>query len=100
MIYVLWEFQISQQNCVDFVKAYKGDGIWAQFFRRDSAYVKTILVRDSEREGSYFTIDLWQNRESYLRFKHRFAADYAKIDKDCEALTDSERLIGIFEEVV
>jgi hypothetical protein len=100
MIYVLWEFQVSLQNCAEFEKAYKADGIWAQLFGRDSAYVKTILVRHSERKGSYLTIDVWKNREAYQQFKHRFAAEYAKIDEDCEALTDSERLIGIFEEIV
>ena len=43
MIHVVWEFQVSQQHCVEFEKAYKGDGIWAQLFRRDPAYVKTVL---------------------------------------------------------
>lgn len=100
MIYVLWEFQVSPQNCAAFENGYKGDGIWAQLFRRDSAYVKTILVRDSERTGSYLTIDVWRDRESYLQFKHLFAVEYAKIDKDWEALTDSERLIGVFDEIV
>ncbi|HKT25055.1 MAG TPA: antibiotic biosynthesis monooxygenase [Terriglobales bacterium] len=100
MIHVLWEFQVPQQKCAEFEKAYKSDGVWSQLFRRHPAYVKTILVRDSERKGCYLTIDVWKNRESYLEFKHRFAADYAKIDKSCEALTDSEGLIGVFEELV
>lgn len=100
MIYVLWGFQVSPQNRAAFEKAYNGDGIWAWLFRRDSNYVKTILVRDSERTGSYLTIDVWKDRDSYLQFKHGFAAEYAKIDKDCEALTDSERLIGVFEEII
>jgi quinol monooxygenase YgiN len=100
MIYVLWEFQVAPEHRAKFEAAYKGDGIWAQLFRRDAAYLKTILVRDGEHTGSYLTIDVWKNRESYLQFKQRFATDYAKMDKDCEALTDSERLIGIFEEIV
>jgi len=100
MIYLLWEFQVTFENRAKFETAYKGDGIWAQLFRQDSAYVKTLLVSSYERAGSYLTIDLWKDRESYLQFKQRFAADYAKIDKDCETLTDSERLIGIFEEII
>ena len=99
MIYVLWEFQVSPQNCAAFEKAYNGEGIWARLFRRDSNYVRTILVRDSEGTSPYLTIDVWKDRESYLQFKHHFAAEYAKIDKDCEALSDSERLIGVFEEI-
>ena len=100
MIYVLWEFHVAPENRVKFETAYKGDGIWGQLFRRDSAYVKTILLKSDELAGSYLTIDVWKNREAYQQFKQRFATDYAKIDKDCEALTDSERLIGIFEEMV
>ncbi|HEU5234219.1 MAG TPA: antibiotic biosynthesis monooxygenase [Terriglobales bacterium] len=100
MIYVMWEFQVAPENRSKFETAYKGDGIWAQLFQRDAAYVETILVRSDEHAGTYLTIDVWKNRESYLQFKQRFAADYAKIDKDCEALTDSERLIGIFEKIV
>jgi|SRR6185312_10554847 len=90
MIYVLWQFQVALENCAKFEKAYKGDGIWAELFRRDAAYLRTVLVSDCDRRGSYLTIDIWKNRESYLQFKDRFAADYAKIDEDCDALTDSE----------
>ena len=100
MIYVLWQFEVSPENCAEFEAAYKGDGIWAQLFRRDAAYVKTILIRDSDKAASYLTIDVWKDRESYLQFKKRFAAHYAKIDSHCEALTTSERLVGIFEEIV
>ena len=100
MIYVLWKFEVSPKNCAEFEAAYRGDGIWAQLFRRDAAYLKTILIRDRDKPGSYLTIDVWKDRESYLQFKKCFAAHYAKIDSDCEALTDSERLIGIFEEIL
>ena len=98
MIYVVWQFQVSPYNRIEFEKAYRNDGVWAQLFRKDPAYVRTTLVREAEHAGSYLTIDIWKDRESYLEFKHRFAAEYSKIDSQCEALTESERLIGFFEE--
>ncbi|HWC17510.1 MAG TPA: antibiotic biosynthesis monooxygenase [Terriglobales bacterium] len=100
MIHVIWEFTVSATHQAAFETAYKSDGVWAQLFRRDPAYCETILVRDRDRAGRYLTIDLWEDRESYLRFKDRFAHDYRKIDKECEQLTENERLIGMFEEVI
>jgi hypothetical protein len=97
MIYIVWEFTISVEQRAPFESAYKSDGVWAQLFRRDRAYRQTTLIHDTEQSGRYLTIDVWEDRDSYLSFKERFAADYHKIDEDCERLTLSERLVGIFE---
>ena len=101
MIYILWEFKVSPQNRAAFEVAYRGDGIWAQLFRRDPAYVKTLLLKDGDEQlGKYVTVDVWENRKAYSQFKHRFTHEYSEIDQRCEALTDSERLIGLFDELV
>jgi quinol monooxygenase YgiN len=97
MIYIVWEFTVNAETQATFESAYKSDGLWAQLFRRDCAYHQTILIRDTEQSGRYLTIDVWEDRDSYLSFKDRFAANYHKIDQECERLTLSERLIGIFE---
>ena len=97
MIYVLWEFTVPQNRLVDFERAYAGDGVWARLFRRDLAYRETILVKDNARSGRYLTIDLWEDKDSYLRFKDRFAGNYQTIDQECEKLTSVERQIGTFE---
>lgn len=98
MTYVIWEFTVSGDRLTAFETAYKSDGIWAQLFRRDPAYRETVLVRD-ESAARYLTIDVWEDKESYLRFKERFADEYRKIDEQCESLTASERQIGIFDKV-
>ena len=100
MIYVIWEFTVSVRHQAAFEVAYKSGGVWAQLFGRDSAYRQTILVKDHDRAGRYVTIDVWEDRKSYARFKDRFADDYRKIDEECEKLTAGEKLIGIFEQVV
>lgn len=97
MIYVLWEFTVSQNRLTDFERVYRSDGVWARLFRRDPAYRDTILIKDNAQSGRYLTIDVWEDRDSYLRFKDRFADDYKRIDKECEKLTSAERQIGIFE---
>ena len=97
MIYVLWEFTVPQSHLDAFELAYDRHGIWAQLFRRDSAYRETILIKDNGQSGRYLTIDVWDDKNSYLRFKDRFADDYQTIDKKCEKLTNAERQIGVFE---
>ena len=97
MIYILWEFTVEPGHCDEFETAYGTEGVWARLFRRDSAYRETILIKDNAQSGRYLTIDVWEDKDSYLRFKDRFADDYATIDKECERLTSAERQIGMFE---
>jgi hypothetical protein len=97
VIYVLWEFTVPQSHFDLFEHAYSGDGIWARLFRRDSAYRETVLIKDNVQSGRYVTIDVWEDKDSYLRFKDRFADDYQTVDKECEKLTSAERQIGVFE---
>lgn len=99
MIYVIWEFEVSTEQRQPFESAYVFDGVWAKLFRRDPAYSETILIRDHESVGRYLTLDVWEDETSYRAFKEKFAEEYYAIDHDCEALTESERLIGIFERV-
>ena len=97
MIYVVWEFTVAVENVHTFETAYGGNGTWAELFHRDSAYHKTILIKDIAQPRRYMTIDVWEDKEAYLSFKARFATDYEVIDKECESLTASEREIGIFD---
>lgn len=99
MTYILWEFTVNPAQQADFERAYRPDGVWAQLFRHDPAYKETILIRDHEQSGRYLTIDVWEDKTSYLSFKDRFAREYHQIDENCEKLTADERLIGIFEAI-
>jgi len=97
MIYILWEFTVAPERVAAFEGAYGGDGVWARLFRLAPGYRETVLVKDKDRSDRYLTIDVWEDRDSYLRFKDRFAGDYEIIDKECEQLTGGERQIGTFE---
>jgi heme-degrading monooxygenase HmoA len=99
MIYVVWEFEVPEERRQRFEVAYASDGVWAKLFARDPAYSETILLRDGQTAGRYLTIDIWQDEVSYRGFKESFADEYHAIDRECEALTQNERRIGIFERV-
>lgn len=99
MIEVVWEFRVGSGREAEFERLYRADGAWAELFHNEKQYQGTTLLRDGQDGTRYLTIDRWNSLESYHKFKQRFADAYAALDKKCEALTESERLIGIFDRV-
>ena len=94
MFVTLWEFEVKP-GCEDlFERAYGPNGEWVQLFRRDDRYLGTRLLRQVGREQVYVTMDEWESREAYEEFRRKYAAEYTKIDLNCEALTTTEKLIG------
>lgn len=43
------------------------------------------------------TIDRWSSRQAYERFRSARAAEYRRIDGECEKLTEREDKIGEFD---
>jgi heme-degrading monooxygenase HmoA len=99
MIEVLWEFKVASGREAEFEGIYNSDGEWAKLFRSDGRYDGTTLLRDSADGRRYVTIDRWQSRESYEGFKARHEKEYKALDARCEALTEQEHLLGIYERV-
>jgi len=90
----LWEFEVKPGCEEKFVKVYGAEGAWAKLFAPDAAYRETRLVKDVGRERVYLTLDFWESREAYERFKKENAAEYEKIDRECEGMTVREVKIG------
>jgi heme-degrading monooxygenase HmoA len=86
----LWEFEVKPGSEEKFEEVYGADGAWAKLFSRDGAYRGTRLVKDVARERVYLTLDFWETREAYERFKKENAAEYERIDKECEGMTVRE----------
>lgn len=93
---VIWEFSVEPEARPAFEKAYGPNGNWAQLFRHSSGYLGTHLLHDVERPGRYLTLDRWVSREAMLAFKQAHAAEYQALDRQCEALTKQELLVGEF----
>ena len=97
---VMWEFRVRPRKWRAFEKAYEPEGVWSVLFRGSEGYIRTELVRDREKPLRYVTIDIWRSREDYQQFKKRNRAKYEAMDKQCENLTTSEKLIGEFLRIV
>ncbi|HEV2113714.1 MAG TPA: antibiotic biosynthesis monooxygenase family protein [Terriglobales bacterium] len=93
----IWSFQVKRGSEAAFERAYGPAGDWVQLFRKAPGYLKTELLSDTEQPGRYVTIDHWESERAQHSFRERFAAEFEAIDKSCEALTESETLIGHFE---
>jgi heme-degrading monooxygenase HmoA len=97
---VVWEFRPKPGAEQRFEEAYGADGIWAGLFQQSEGFVATELSRDREDPRRYLTLDFWESRAAYERFRSERAADYAAIDARCESLTEFEREMGQFEKII
>jgi heme-degrading monooxygenase HmoA len=90
----LWEFEVKPGYEEKFEKVYGANGAWAKLFAWDAAYRGTRLAHDVERERVYLTLDFWETREAYEKFKKKNAAEYDRIDQECEGMTETEKHLG------
>ena len=97
MFVALWEFEVKLGYEEKFEKVYGVVGKWAKLFLQDSMYRGTRLVKDVARERVYLTLDFWETREAYERFKKENAAEYDRIDRECEEMTAGEKRLGEFQ---
>lgn len=98
MIQIVWEFVARGDQIAKFEKFYSATGSWATLFHRSPGFLGTALLRDTEIPSRYVTLDRWDSAASHQLMRERFAKEYAALDLDCEALTESERQIGVFED--
>jgi hypothetical protein len=99
MIEIVWEFQVCPENEAQFELHYGPEGTWGRLFRKCDAFQSTTLLKDTETNGRYLTVDRWQDLASYEDFRSRYAAEYQRIDEQMERLTQSEKRMGVFESV-
>ena len=93
---IVWEFRVRQDREAGFVQKYGPEGAWARFFRGSAGYIRTELVRDVADHLRYLTLDYWQTEEEFLRFRQQRLAEYERLDKEFEGLTEQETRLGAF----
>jgi heme-degrading monooxygenase HmoA len=93
---IVWEFRVRQERAAEFIQKYGPEGAWARFFRGSAGYIKTELVRDVASDFRFLTLDYWQTEEEFNRFKQQHLAEYERLDKELEGLTETETRLGAF----
>ena len=98
---IVWEFRVRQAREAEFIQKYGPDGAWARFFRgapdnMSPGYIRTELVRDVATDFRYLTLDYWKSEEEFKRFREQNVAEYERLDKEFEGLTESETRLGAF----
>ncbi len=99
MFLVLWEYDVKPGLERRFQKVYGPDGDWAQFFRRDPHFRETRLLRELSRTSVYVTLDFWDSREPYEKFRQQNREAYLALDRSCEVLTLHEKHLGSFDQI-
>lgn len=97
MAYVIvWEFRIRQEQESEFIRHYGPDGAWARFFRGGEGYIRTELVKDVAEASRFLTLDYWQSQSQFKKFREQNLAEYERLDKEFEGLTEKETRLGSF----
>jgi hypothetical protein len=98
MVRIIWEYMARADKLKEFESAYANSGPWAQLFRKYGEFHGTLLLRDTENACRFITVDRWRNAGAQRAMRERFAKEYEDLDRSSDALSESERPIGVFEE--
>lgn len=91
---IAWEFRIRPDVEAEFIEQYGPEGIWARLFRQSEGYLKTELLRDVADNRRFLTLDYWKSEEAFNEFRRQHAAEYERLDKELEGLTERETRLG------
>ena len=99
MIRIIWRFRVRKGLEAEFQGRYSASGDWARLFGKGEGYQGSLLMQDTGDPSRYVVIDLWRDAASFDAFKQAHTAEYAALDQECEALTESEVHLGTFEDL-
>ena len=98
MYTILWEFLVPPPRRAEFERAYAADGLWAQLFARAEGFVGVELLRCTEQDGRYLTVDRWRSQADLRAFQRDHGTEYATLDRRLEGIAAIENRIGAFDD--
>jgi heme-degrading monooxygenase HmoA len=93
----VWEFLVLPGRVDAFERLYGPDGEWVRLFQRAPGFIRTELLRDRGNPQRFLTLDHWESRRHWERFRLQFDVDVAALDARGAALTERETRLGEFE---
>lgn len=95
MYVLLWFFQAAEGREEAFERTYGPGGDWARFFEQGEGYLGTELWK-GESTGGYVTVDRWETKEQFERFRAEHREAYEALDRGCEHLTAVEQFLDAY----
>lgn len=92
---IIWTYRVKEKYIREFEATYASEGPWAKLFAKAPGYLRTDLLKG--QSGVYCTMDVWESESDFRRFTENFCDEYAALDRETEAWTESETRIGVFE---
>lgn len=89
-----WEFKVHPGKQHEFEKLYGPEGDWEKLFKKHPGYISTQLLKSTEQENTFITIDYWKSKEDLDEFKSTFKNEFEILEKEGEKLTISEKQVG------
>ena len=90
----VWQYEVVEGREAEFERVYAGDGAWARLFARSEGFLGTELFRSLSEPRGYLTVDRFTSADAFRRLLEQYAASYAELDRQAEALTLSEQEIA------
>ena len=94
----IWRFRPPPKREREFAEAYSSTGPWAELFSKADGYLGTMLLRSSERDGWWLTVDRWDSAADFDNFRREFGEAYRALDAKLEGVAGEEIFVGAFEE--
>lgn len=89
----VWLYHVPTSSVPAFIAAYGSDGDWARLFRRGPGYLGTRLLRDTEAEETFLTVDRWTDEAAWLGFSAAWRAEYKALDAALDDLAVVEHAL-------
>ena len=82
-IQIIREYEVKQGFRSEFIDAYKPYGVRDTLLKTCPGYIKTRLVANNEKPGSFITVDNWESYDALLEMEKILADDYKKLETRC-----------------
>ena len=97
VIEVFYRYRVHPSQSKAFEDAYGSAGPWARLFRQHAGFRRTRLFRHRDDPMTYVTIDVWETKEDWDRFRTESSLAYARLDRELRMLYLEELLLGYYE---
>ncbi len=97
MIEVFYRYRVHPAQARAFEHAYGPSGPWAKFFESGEGFVRTRLFRHKSDPAIYVTVDVWEKKAAWDRFRAENAEMYARLSRELRMLFLEEHLLGYYE---